>query len=122
MRNRVLIVDDETDIKAILCDRLQAIGFDALTAANGLEAIEILKRTPIDVILLDLVMPHMDGLTMLQRLRDEHILVPVIMVSASSNQAILEQATKEGATAYIFKPIDFAELELKLRSLLSSSS
>lgn len=120
MPNRVLIVDDETDITAILCDRLQAIGFDVLTAANGLEAINILKRTPIDAMLLDLVMPQMDGLTTLRRLRDEHMLVPVIMVSASANEAMLEQATREGAKAYIFKPIDFAELELKLRDLLSS--
>src|SRR5262245_31669821 len=108
MPNRVLIVDDETDITAILCDRLDGVGFDVLTAANGLEAIDILKRTPIDAVLLDLVMPHMDGLTMLRRLRDEHMLVRVIMVSASSNQSMLEQATREGARAYIFKPIDFA--------------
>ena len=84
---RVLVVDDDSDSRSILEAHMRAAGLDATFAANGEEAFSVLASDPPDVILLDLMMPVMDGLTFLNRVREDplHAEVPVIVLTARSS-------------------------------------
>ena len=113
MRKRILVVDDDPDLREILRDRLQAWGFDVSEAANGSEGLTALERSRFDVVLLDVSMPVMDGLTMLKHLRIRHDHLPVIMVSVPEDRKTLLQAAIEGAQDYVVKPIDLSQLETK---------
>ena len=117
MLKRILVVDDDTDVRSILCDRLGAMGFEVALASTGHAGMEIIKATRIDGILLDVEMPIMNGLTMLRELRDRHPDIPVIMMSAATNMEKLEAAIRSGAADYVLKPIDGENLEQKCRRL-----
>ena len=111
MQRRILIVDDDDDIRVMLHDRLQALGFVLVTAANGLLGMSIVKSSWVDGILLDIEMPVMDGLTMLEELRRWHAHIPVIMMSADPDQEKIKKAIELGAIGYTPKPIDVARLK-----------
>jgi DNA-binding response OmpR family regulator len=105
MGRRILIVDDQETIILFLRDRLEKLGYEVTTASNGLEGLEILKRESFTGILLDLEMPIMDGLTMLNRLRQKFSTVPVIVMSADPTRSTMIKAIEGGARDYLFKPI-----------------
>jgi DNA-binding response OmpR family regulator len=111
MQRRILIVDDDDDVRVMLHDRLQAMGFVVVTAANGLIGMSIVKSSWIDGILLDVEMPVMDGLTMLEELRRWHVHIPVIMMSADPDPEKIKRAIELGAIGYTPKPIDVARLK-----------
>jgi DNA-binding response OmpR family regulator len=103
MRARVLVVDDDHDIRESLASVLSDEGYDVAEAGNGLEALAEMDRERPDVVLLDLMMPVMDGWKTLQILRrtPRHATVPVVILSA---------ATAPGASDYIQKPISLDKL------------
>ena len=105
MGRRILIVDDQETIVLYLRDRLEKLGFEVATASNGLEGLEVLKMESINGILLDLEMPIMDGLTMLNRLGQQSTTVPVVVMSADPTRSTMVKAIKSGALDYLFKPI-----------------
>lgn len=105
MGNRILVVDDQETIILFLRDKLEKLGFEVATASNGLEGLEVLKAEYITGILLDLEMPIMDGLTMLNRLRQRSATLPVIVMSADPTRSTMIKAIEEGARDYLFKPI-----------------
>lgn len=102
----ILVVDDDHDVSLMLKDRLTFLGFFVMTARNGAEAMAMLKILTVDGILLDIQMPVMDGLTMLEQLGGQRPGMPVIVMTAELNKKKLLQAMKRGATDYILKPID----------------
>lgn len=105
MGKRILVVDDQETIILFLRDRLEKLGFEVATASNGLEGLEVLKAESITGILLDLEMPIMDGLTMLNRLRQRSATLPVIVMSADPTRSTMIKAIEGGARDYLFKPI-----------------
>jgi CheY-like chemotaxis protein len=80
----ILVVEDDDILLNILCDTLEEFGCDVARASNGAEAVEILKDTPFDVIISDIKMPEMDGLSLLETLRDMEIYTPVVMMTGYS--------------------------------------
>ena len=106
---RVLVVDDEPDLRQLYSLNLQEAGHEVLTAANGAEGLGLLKREHPDVILVDLMMPVMDGYEFLQHLRNmpEHQRTPAIVVSAVATGGF---SRKLGASGFVAKPFDADEL------------
>ena len=102
----ILVVDDDHDVSLMLKDRLTFLGFFVMTARNGAEAMAMLKILTVDGILLDIQMPEMDGITMLEQLGGQRPGMPVIVMTAELNKKKLLQAMERGATDYILKPID----------------
>ncbi len=115
MNNRkcILVVDDDQDILLFLGERLNALGYDVLTAGNGKEGLETLHRQSVDGVLLDLNMPVMGGMTMLEKLGNLSPSPPVIVMSAIDNRSELLEAISKGALEYLIKPIAQDELASK---------
>lgn len=113
MPSSILIVDDDEDISLMLKDRLMYLGFQVMTASHGAEGLAILEQMTVDGILLDIEMPIMDGLTMLDNVQEQYPKIPVIMMTAEQNQKKLIRAIDRGATDYLLKPIDIDLLAKK---------
>lgn len=113
----VLVCDDEKDIVAALKIYLEAEGYHVLTAFNGREALEVFAREPVDLILLDIMMPGMDGITTMSRLREQSN-VPVIFLTAKSEDTDKVLGLNVGADDYITKPFNPVEMLARVRSQL----
>ena len=109
MTARILVVDDIPANVKLLEARLLAEYFDVLTAENGYECLDICGKVPVDVILLDIMMPGMDGFEVCERLKanpkTSHI--PVVMVTSSREEQDLVRSYELGVNAYVVKPVDF---------------
>jgi len=117
----LLVVEDEEDISLLLQDRLVFLGFYVALAKNGAEGLALLEVLAVDGILLDIQMPVMDGLTMLDQVRARYSSIPIIVMSAELNKDKLIQAMERGANDYLLKPID-ADLLAKKCSLIFSAN
>ncbi len=114
---RILICDDERDIVNALSIYLTAEGFETVSAYNGREALEILRAEPVDLVLLDIMMPEMDGIATLAELRRHHN-TPVILLTAKSEDADKVLGLNVGADDYVVKPFQPTELIARVRSQL----
>ena len=108
---RILVVDDEPDIRQVLLDRMSSFGYVVETAIDGREALDALRRGGFDGMLLDMRMPEIDGFEVLRRTRKSHPDLPVVVVTALSVQQRAAQAVAEGARAYLLKPFDASQLK-----------
>jgi DNA-binding response OmpR family regulator len=106
-KKKILLVDDEQAILRVLKIKLKLSGYDVVTASCGQEALDLVKTNSLDMMLLDVIMPGMDGFEVLRRLRATSQL-PVIVYSARAENA--QQAMKLGANRFIGKPFDVDEL------------
>ena len=113
-RPRVLLVDDEEKFLDVLSRRLGTHGIDADTAASGEEALTKTKGKNVDVIILDVMMPGIDGIETLKRIRQENPEVQIIMLSGQSNIEKAVNAMKEGAIDFLEKPVDIGQLMEKI--------
>jgi len=102
----ILIVDDEKNYPPILSAILKEEGFETLTAFSGEEALEILKDSDVDLVLTDMKMPFMDGIELLERIKDKDSELPVIMMTAHGTVEKAVEAMQKGAYNYIMKPFD----------------
>ena len=116
-RNCILVVDDDQDLLLFLGERLHALGYDVLTAGNGKEGLELLHSQSVNGVLLDLHMPVMGGMTMLEKLGNPLENPPVIVMSAIGNRSELLEAISKGALDWLIKPIDQDELASKCSRL-----
>lgn len=116
---RVLVVDDEDNAREGLTDLLQGWGYEVALAANGLVAFEVAKRFQPNVILSDLVMPELDGLGLLEKLREEKLLseMTVVILSAHGNIDTAVEAIKKGAYDFLTKPLDVVRLKILLENV-----
>ena len=117
MAYRILICDDERDIVSALKIYLEAEGYETLPAYNGREALELLRRETVQLVLLDVMMPEMDGISALARVREESN-VPVILLTAKSEDTDKILGLNVGADDYVTKPFNPVELLARVRSQL----
>jgi two-component system response regulator MprA len=115
---RVLLVDDEPAVREAIRAGLEFEGFQVTMAADGLEAMEQVAKEQPDVVLLDVMMPRMDGLTVLRRLRAADPALPVLLLTARDTVGDRVTGLDLGADDYLTKPFDLDELLARLRSLL----
>jgi DNA-binding response OmpR family regulator len=113
---RILVVDDEERIINFLRSKLKALGYEVLTASNGLEGLEQAQAQEPDLIVLDLLMPKMDGLEMLKELRNFSS-VPVIILTAKDTDADRIKGLKLGADDYLPKPFNPDELVARIEAV-----
>lgn len=113
---RVMIVDDEKDFVEMLSLRLEEIGERVTTAHSGRECLAILEKKEIDVIILDILMPGMDGIATLKEVKSRFPLVEVIMLTGHGTTESAVEGMKLGAFDYLLKPARFEELTEKLES------
>lgn len=118
MTNRILVVDDDESLRRVTQVQLEQVGFRTLTAADGTEALKILQRSPIDLVITDLKMPGISGLELLRRIRMEYPDISVVMLTAFGTIETAVEAMKAGAYDYITKPVHADELELVARRSL----
>jgi nitrogen regulation protein NR(I) len=111
MADRVLVVDDEQSLRKVLAATLQREGYEVSVCVDGEEAIAALERDGADVVVTDLVMPRMDGLTLLRKVVARHPDVPVIVVTAHGRVDSAVEAMKAGAFDFLAKPFDHEELK-----------
>ena len=111
---RVLIVDDEKDFVEMLALRLETAGEKVIRTHSGETGLAQLKANPIDVVLLDLRMPGMDGIDVLRQIKKECPLVEVILLTGHGTVQTAVEGMKLGAYDYLLKPADFKELAEKL--------
>src|SRR5512137_2824487 len=108
---KILIVDDEVNMRLVLKTMLTKEGYDVETAADGLEALALLKRHDVTACVTDLRMPKLDGMGLLNRMVEEYPSIPVIIITAHGTVATAVDALKKGAFDYITKPFDQEELK-----------
>jgi two-component system, cell cycle response regulator len=116
MKNSVviLIVDDDELVRMTLSVLIGSLGYHCLVAGDGVEAISVLRSTPVDLVLTDIVMPGMDGLELLANIHEHHKDTDVIVATGFHAKASYAEVIKAGAIDFIKKPIEQAELEAKL--------
>lgn len=114
----LLLVDDDVEFADALSQELRALGHRVTLAANGHEALVGIDRDRFDVVLLDRMMPKLDGIAMLERLRATARTVPVIMLSALGQSADKVEGLVAGADDYLVKPVPIAELDARLHAVV----
>ncbi|MEW6615425.1 MAG: response regulator [Thermodesulfobacteriota bacterium] len=119
----LLVVDDEKLPRTLLCVNLKEAGYQVLEAEDGRAALSLLREQAIDVVLLDLVMPEMDGFQVLRKMKADNELkdIPVVVVSASDDMNSVVKCLEMGAVDHLSKPFDPALLQVRIRSALAIS-
>ncbi len=115
---QLLIVEDDEELAAQLGEQLARFGHRVTIAGDGRRANQALGSTHFDAIILDRILPMMDGLSLLKDLRDHHILTPVIMMTALGQSRQKIEGLESGADDYVVKPVDPAELNARLQALV----
>jgi two-component system OmpR family response regulator len=117
----ILVVDDESGVRDLLGDSLRIAGYIAEVASDGSEALRILKSKKIDLCIVDINMPNMDGFTFLETIRGEKNEIPVLLLSARDAQADVSKGLRIGADDYVRKPFSLEEILLRVAAILRRS-
>lgn len=117
MSNSILIVDDEKEIRDLIEIYLKNEGYKVIKASNGEEALDILEKEKINLIVLDIMMPKIDGLEVCKKVR-EKLNIPILMLSAKSEDMDKIQGIMTGADDYLTKPFNPLELSVRVKALL----
>jgi DNA-binding response OmpR family regulator len=115
---KLLVVDDEVDLLAELAPLLERSGFEVITAGDGAQALEIIERAEPDLIILDVMLPRIDGREVLRRLREGDNWTPVILLTQVGTPLERALSLQEGADDYINKPFDPFELVARIQAVL----
>lgn len=105
-KRKILIVDDEADFLELMQIRLEANGYEVITANNGKDAIERVERDKPGAVLLDIMMPETDGLSVLKNIRSKDAKLPIFIITAFSNEEKVKAASKLNASGFIVKTQD----------------
>ncbi|NLZ92733.1 MAG: response regulator [Firmicutes bacterium] len=123
MSATIMVVDDRVGIRKLLDEVLQSAGYHVITAASGNEALNLVRKEKIDLVLLDMKMSGMDGLETLTHIKEEAPQIIVLIMTAYEELEILQEAARRGAAARISKPFDIDELkELVAQKLRAASA
>lgn len=118
---RVLVAEDDRSANKLICAVLRKAGYEALSVADGQEALDLLDHEHVDLIVSDVMMPRVDGIKLVQLLRDAGWTVPVLILTARQDSETLQSGFIAGADDYLTKPADMKELVLRVRALLRRS-
>ena len=114
----ILVVEDDTNTRKLMCTILKQNNFTPFQAADGLEALGVIDRQHIDLVMVDLMMPNMDGLELTRELRQAFSLLPILMVTAKHEIQDKRQGFLAGTDDYLTKPVDEQEMILRINALL----
>ena len=115
---RILVVEDDNGIRMLMEDALADAGYEPVLACNGLEALEVLEAKHIDLIILDIMMPKMDGYELLRQIRESGMDMPVLLVTAKQTLSDKKKGFLLGADDYMVKPFEEEEMLLRVAALL----
>lgn len=122
IRTKLLLVDDEEDFILPLAERLRLRNYDTRVATGGEAALSEIQKERPDIVLLDLKMPVMGGLEILEKIKTENSAIEVIMLTGQGDDQSWEEGLNAGATDYIVKPIDIEDLMDKLQDIRKKRS
>ena len=114
----ILVVEDDAGTRKLLCALLKSDGYNVLSAQDGAEALEVLDKNHVDLLVIDVMMPRMDGYTLTEQLRGGGSTLPMLMLSAKDGAADVRHGFVVGIDDYMKKPFDVEELFLRIRALL----
>lgn len=117
----ILIVDDDTNTRKLMDKVISSAGYVTFTAKNGMEALDIFDKEHIDLVVLDIMMPEMDGYEFTKVLRDSNNNVPILMISAKQLPQDKKKGFLVGTDDYMIKPVDHEEMLLRIKALLRRS-
>lgn len=117
---RILAVDDSPSMRALVKTTLTEAGFDVLSANDGVEALDLARKEPVDLILADINMPRMDGLELVRRVRDlsRHKFTPILILTTEVGADRKSEAKSAGATGWLVKPFEPSKLIATIRKVL----
>lgn len=115
---KILVVEDNADMRELFCTVLSDGGYTAIPAVDGIDALEIMDREYIDLIIADIMMPNMDGYELINSLRSAEYELPIVIVTAKDQFADMQKAFNLGIDDYMIKPINVNELLLRVEALL----
>ena len=114
----ILVVEDNADMRELFCTVLSDNGYQCLSAADGLEALEIMDKEYVDLIVADIMMPGMDGYELTKEIRAAKMDIPILMVTAKDQFDDMQRGFRAGTDDYMIKPINVKELVLRVEALL----
>lgn len=114
----ILVVDDQTHIRRLYEYTLEKNGYQPYTAGDGEQALKLMETTHIDLVILDLMMPTMDGYTFLKTMRSDGSNIPVLIITARDSAEDIRKSFTFGTDDYMIKPVDEVEMILRVRALL----
>lgn len=118
MSATILVVDDEPSVNDLVCDALRLAGYQTQSAPHGLAALRHLRENQVDLVVLDISMPHADGFEVLERMREAHDQTPVIVLTARQERDDTRTGFELGADDFLRKPFSIEELILRVRAVL----
>ena len=122
-KKKILIIDDDITARKMMAIRFQKLDkYKVLSASNGIEGIEVVEKENPDIILLDWMMPNMNGLDVLRKLKKKSKTkdIPVLMLTAKNKMSEVEDALALGANDYVTKPFNMGELARKVESIIAN--
>ena len=121
-KRKILLVEDEKDLVEAMVFQLTAAGYDVVTALDGLDGLEKAKKEKIDLIILDLMLPKMDGYKVCGLLKKDsrYSKIPIILFTARAQESDMKMGEEVGADAYVVKPFDSKKLLVKIADLIKA--
>lgn len=114
----ILVVEDNADMRELFCTVLSDSGYRCLSAADGLEALGVMEKEYVDLIVADIMMPEMDGYELTRAVRSSDRELPILIVTAKDQFDDMQKGFRSGADDYMIKPINIKELVLRVEALL----
>lgn len=118
--SKVLVVDDDPNLTDLLVDTLSAIGYEPHSAGSAHEALDVLAKMPIDLVISDINMPEMSGIELLQEIKKKNRRLPVMLITGIGSDGIKAQAYSKGADGFLAKPFRIGTMESEIGKMLSS--
>lgn len=117
----ILVVEDDKNTRKLMCAVLKRSGFEVFSAENGVQALDVMDKQHIDLIVLDIMMPQMDGYELTKELRAANMQLPILMVSAKQEAKDRRMGFRMGTDDFMTKPVDEEEMVLRIHALLRRS-
>lgn len=115
---KILVAEDDRNTNKLICAVMRKLGYEPISAHNGQEALDLIDEAHPDMLITDIMMPHIDGMTLVKELRDAGYDLPILMLTAKQAQNDKNDGFIAGADDYLTKPADLKELALRVRALL----